>query len=120
VTANKQENIKRAVEFIGIAAKNDAKVIALPECFNSPYGVKYFPEYSESFDDSETLKALAQAAKQNGIYLIGGSIPERDGTKLYNTCPVFDPNGNLIAKHRKVYSPNLSTGSNSLLNGSKP
>jgi len=35
--------------------------------------------------------------------LIGGSIPERDGDRLYNTSPIFDPHGNLIAKHRKVH-----------------
>lgn len=27
-----------------------------------------------------------------------GSIPERDGDKLYNTCTVFNPDGELIAK----------------------
>lgn len=101
--ANKQENIKRAVENIGIAARNDAKIISLPECFNCPYGVKYFPEYSEEIPDGETTRALAKAAKDNNVYLIGGSIPERDGGKLYNTCPVFDPQGNMIAKHRKVH-----------------
>ena len=36
-----------------------------------------------------------------------GSIPEREGDKLYNTSVVYDPQGNLIAKHRKVWS--LST-----------
>jgi hypothetical protein len=30
VTANKQDNIKKAVEYISIAAKNNAKVISLP------------------------------------------------------------------------------------------
>ena len=102
VTSNKQENIKRAVEFIGEAAKNNAKIISLPECFNSPYGVKYFPEYCESIPDGETTRALASAARDNKVYVIGGSIPESDGGKLYNTCAIFDPNGNLIAKHRKV------------------
>ena len=32
-----------------------------------------------------------------------GSLPERDGDKLYNTCPVFNPSGNLVAKHRKIH-----------------
>jgi predicted amidohydrolase len=30
VTANKQDNIKKAVEFIAIAAKNNAKIVSLP------------------------------------------------------------------------------------------
>lgn len=31
-----------------------------------------------------------------------GSIPEEDGGKLYNTCTVFGPDGEMILKHRKV------------------
>lgn len=104
VTSNKQENIRRAVEFVAQAAKNDAKIVSLPECFNSPYGVKYFPDYSESMPDGETSRALAKAARDNSVYLIGGSIPERDEqNKLYNTCAVFDPTGTLVAKHRKMH-----------------
>ena len=80
VTANKQENIKRAVEFISLAAKNNAKIVSLPvswlintliklrliytqnkECFNSPYGIKYFPDYSENIPNGETSEALAKA-----------------------------------------------------------
>ena len=102
MSSNKQENIRRAVELIGVAAKNNAKVISLPECFNSPYGVKYFPQYCESIPNGETVSALAKAAKEHQVYVIGGSIPEKDGDKLYNTCTIFDPLGNLIAKHRKV------------------
>lgn len=32
-----------------------------------------------------------------------GSIPEEDGGKLYNTCTVFGPDGDLLLKHRKVW-----------------
>ena len=74
----------------------------IKECFNSPYGVKYFPEYCEQIPEGESTQALSKAAKDNNVYLIGGSFPEREGDKLYNACTVFDPNGNLIAKHRKV------------------
>lgn len=36
------------------------------------------------------------------IYYLPGSIPEEDGGKLYNSCAVFDPEGQMILKHRKV------------------
>ena len=32
--------------------------------------------------------------------MIGGSIPEREGENVYNTCLVFDKNGSLLARHR--------------------
>lgn len=37
------------------------------------------------------------------IWLVAGSVPERDGDAIYNTCYVFDPNGTQQAKHRKVH-----------------
>jgi len=47
---------------------------------------------------------MSALAKQYGIYLIAGSIPERDSAgNLYNTCLVFDGSGSVIAKHRKVH-----------------
>lgn len=46
---------------------------------------------------------LQQLAKECEVYLIGGSIPEQDEGKLFNTCPVFGPDGNLLLKHRKIH-----------------
>ncbi|EDW37938.1 GL12311 [Drosophila persimilis] len=40
---------------------------------------------------------------QLGLYIIGGSIVERDAGKLYNTCTVWAPNGSLIGRHRKIH-----------------
>lgn len=41
-------------------------------------------------------------AKDLGLVIVGGSIPERSGDKLYNTCCVFSSTGALLARHRKV------------------
>lgn len=102
------------------AAKGQPKkpnLIVLPECFNSPYGHVHFPVYAENIgfaaskpyditkSESESVKMLSSAAKETGSWIIGGSIPERDVTddKVYNTCTVYDPNGNLVAIHRKLH-----------------
>lgn len=61
-----------------------------------------FKQYSEVVPGGETCKALSKAAKSNNMYIVGGSIPEICDDKIYNTCTVWDPNGNMIAKHRKV------------------
>mmetsp|Transcript_60949 Transcript_60949/g.137841 ORF Transcript_60949/g.137841 Transcript_60949/m.137841 type:complete len:188 (-) Transcript_60949:366-929(-) len=47
---------------------------------------------------------MAEAARNGRVWLVGGSVPERgeDG-KIYNTCAVFSPSGELVAKHRKVH-----------------
>jgi len=44
----------------------------------------------------------ADVARELGLVIVGGSIPERCGEKLYNTCCVFNTAGTLLAKHRKV------------------
>ncbi|XP_061484210.1 omega-amidase NIT2 isoform X2 [Rhineura floridana] len=102
VSAAKTENLNRACDLVKSAAGQGAKLVVLPECFNSPYGTKYFPEYAEKIPGESTQK-LSEIAKECGIYLIGGSIPEEDAGKLYNTCPVFGPDGTMLAKHRKIH-----------------
>eukprot|EP00742_Colponemidia_sp_Colp-10_P012779 GILJ01014384.1.p1 GENE.GILJ01014384.1~~GILJ01014384.1.p1 ORF type:complete len:251 (-),score=38.23 GILJ01014384.1:58-708(-) len=52
---------------------------------------------------------MAQAAKDNKVWLIAGSIPERDGDKLYNTCMAFDPHGTMVGKYRKMHLFRLRT-----------
>ncbi|CAM4426715.1 omega-amidase NIT2 [Lepidochelys kempii] len=102
VSTVKSDNLNKACDLIRKATAQGAKVVALPECFNSPYSTKYFPEYAEKIPGESTQK-LSEVAKECGIYLIGGSIPEEDAGKLYNTCTVFGPDGAMLAKHRKIH-----------------
>lgn len=102
VKASKADNLARAGEQIRKAAANGAKLVCLPECFGFPYGVQYFPKYAESIP-GETSEMLSKAAKENGVYLIGGSMSETENGKLYNTCLVYGPKGELLAKHRKLH-----------------
>ncbi|XP_057697374.1 omega-amidase NIT2 isoform X2 [Corythoichthys intestinalis] len=98
----KADNLNRARRFIDEAAGQGSKVVLLPECFNSPYGSGFFPAYAERIP-GESTKLLAQAAKDNKVYLVGGSIPEEEAGKLYNSCVVFGPDGQLLVKHRKIH-----------------
>ena len=94
------------------ASNEGAKLIVLPECFNSPYGTDYFPKYAEklgsstpSEEDSPSFHALSAIAKEANAFLVGGSIPEYSHAtgKHYNTSLTFSPSGELLAKHRKVH-----------------
>jgi omega-amidase len=52
---------------------------------------------------------LCTEARRHGIWLVGGSVPERvidaksGKESLYNTCLVINPNGDVVGKHRKVH-----------------
>ena len=47
--------------------------------------------------------ALSQTAAELGIYVVGGSLPELEGGRVYNTSYVYGRQGELLAKHRKVH-----------------
>ena len=38
-----------------------------------------------------------------------GSFPESDEGKIYNTCTVFNPSGNMLGKYRKVSAIGVGT-----------
>ncbi|TPX40274.1 hypothetical protein SeLEV6574_g06709 [Synchytrium endobioticum] len=105
VTASKETNLQNARRKILEASQNGANVVVLPECFNSPYGTKYFPEYAEKVPGGPSTTALSRMAQDANVWLIGGSIPElsvTDTTKYYNTCTIYSPTGELAATHRKL------------------
>lgn len=119
VGKNKIENVSHAVNCIKrTVSEHKPQIIALPECFNSPYGTKYFDEYAEAVPDGYTCGQLSAVAKEHGVYIIGGSIPERCAAtnKLFNTCTIWSPAGDLIGKFRKVRThPNKSITWNAYL-----
>ncbi|XP_046851937.1 omega-amidase NIT2-like [Xenia sp. Carnegie-2017] len=102
VGTNKTNNVTHAKELIRAAAKEGASIVSLPECFNSPYGTQYFAKYAEPIP-GESTNALLELARELQVFIVGGSIPEKDGDKYFNTCTVFSPSGEMVAKHRKVH-----------------
>lgn len=79
-------------------------LIALPECFTFAYETKMpiLIEMAETIKDGKTCQTLSALAKKFNLYIVGGSIVEREGINLYNTATVWNPDGELIAQHRKV------------------
>lgn len=54
--------------------------------------------------DDELIARLGDIARENGVWLIPGSICERGpGTEVYNTAVVFSPSGELVARYRKIF-----------------
>lgn len=102
VSVEKEKNLEKAAEMIRKAAARGAQIVALPEMFNTPYSSKFFQKFAEEAG-GETFQFLASLAKELSIYLVGGSIPEADGDRIYNTSFSFDREGNLVGRHRKVH-----------------
>ena len=101
VVDDKKENIEKATFMIEKA--NNSDFIVLPEMFNCPYSNDKFIEYCEEEKTSHTLNAISGLAKKHRVYILSGSIPEKENSNIYNTSYLFDKQGKIIAKHRKMH-----------------
>ena len=103
VIDNKQENLLKATSMINEAASLNSNFVVLPEMFNCPYSNDKFIEYAEEESSSPTLDNISKLAEKHEIYILAGSIPEKENSNIYNTSYLFDKKGNIIGKHRKMH-----------------
>lgn len=100
---DKMKNIKAVRHYLEQIKAQNVDFVVLPEMFCCPYQTEKFPEYAEE-EGGSVWKALSAYAKEYNIYLVAGSVPEKDDEgHVYNTCYIFDRNGMLIGKHRKTH-----------------
>ena len=100
VTADREANLRRACDMVRQAGAVDMAV--LPEMFCCPYDNGCFRAYGEA-EGGEAYRMLSRAAAENGLWVVGGSLPELDGGRVYNTSYVFRPDGRCAARHRKMH-----------------
>lgn len=101
--ADKMENVRTVKTYLKKIKDENPDFVILPEMFCCPYQTENFPIYAEK-EGGPVWQQLSGYAKQYGIYLIGGSMPEKDAEgNVYNTSYIFDREGKQIGKHRKVH-----------------
>jgi len=106
--------VERVVSATAEAARLDAKIAVFPETF-----VPYYPyfsfvlppvlagkEHMRLYDEAVEVPGpvtdtFGEAARQNDIVLVIG-VNEKDRGTLYNTQLVFDSDGTLVLKRRKI------------------
>jgi predicted amidohydrolase len=106
VSRDREENLAKAEEMVGKAARDGAQIVCLPELFETPYfpRTRRSPERPAKIPNGTTDR-LSSLARENRIVLVGGSVYELSGGKTYNTCLVFDDNGAVLGKYRKIHIP---------------
>jgi N-carbamoylputrescine amidase len=104
------DNIARALAGVADAARRGARLVVLPELFLGPYFCQRKDD-AAAFPLAEpvpgpTTAALARAAREHRVALVGGSVFEKapDG-RFFNTASVFEADGTLLGSYRKTHIP---------------
>ncbi len=102
VTEDKDLNLENAGNILHKASLQGCDIAILPEMFNCPYNNAFFHKFAEGYP-GQTTDMLSSAAKKEGVYIIGGSIPEKSKENYFNTSFSFDRKGSLLGAHRKIH-----------------
>jgi aliphatic nitrilase len=105
---------EKVLQAIAHAAKEGAELVVFPETFVPYYpyfsfvqppvlmGKEHMRLYEEAVEvPGPVTDAVSQAAKADSIVVVLG-VNERDGGSLYNTQLIFDADGTLLLKRRKI------------------
>lgn len=108
VTASLSDNREKLAANIRVCASKGAQLVVLQELHNTPYFCQV--EDVNNFDFAEAIPGPSTAyygalAKELSIVLVT-SLFERRATGLYhNTAVVFDTDGSVAGKYRKMHIP---------------
>ena len=97
-----EATMEKAACMVREASRGGAQIVVLPEMFNCPYARAYFHAFASRGHEA-SVESMSAWARENRVLLVGGSVPEIENGKIYNSCFVFDEQGRLLARHRKVH-----------------
>ena len=108
---DKAANLSQAKQLVVDAVKEDhPDLVVFPEMFASLGGDKEAKQRAaETLPGGDAYTLLQELANSHGIYVHGGSLIEKDGDSLFNTTTVFDPDGEEIARYRKIHMFDITT-----------
>ncbi|WP_457741481.1 nitrilase [Thermococcus sp.] len=102
-----EKNYSKAERLIGEAVKGGAKLVVLPELFDTGYNFESKGEVDEiagQIPDGPTTEFLVEVAKEKDVFIVAGTAEKDERGNLYNSAVVVGPLGwGYIGKYRKVH-----------------
>lgn len=107
-TQAKEPNVKKAIDRIAEAAAAGADIVCLQELFAGHYFCQ--SEDYVRFSEAEpipgpTTQAIAAAAKQHKVVVVGSFFERRTEGLYHNTSLVFERDGSTVGTYRKMHIP---------------
>lgn len=105
---NSEGKFQQIEDDIKLAAERGADLILLQELHNSPYFCQR--EDPREFDRAESIPGpstarLSQQAKKHKVVLVASLFERRQPSIYHNTAVVFDRDGSIAGKYRKMHIP---------------
>ncbi|MDG6220566.1 MAG: carbon-nitrogen hydrolase family protein [Candidatus Thermoplasmatota archaeon] len=97
----KEENLENAEMHIGLAAKEGAELVCLPEYLLTGSNMEILEKLSEPVPGIST-EQMGKMAREHGVYL-AFSMPEKTTDGVYNTAVLVGPTGDVLGAHRKMH-----------------
>jgi len=101
VPGDLEANSLKMSSFIKRAARAGCRVVLFPEMSDTGYVPEVIRETAQRWPGAP-VDALRQSACDHSVYLIAG-LSERDGSSIFNSIAVISPEGEIIAKYRKIH-----------------
>ncbi len=98
---DKEVNFETAVQMVKEAASRKVDVLVLPELFTTGYCLEKANELGES-PNGHSIELLRDLAGRFRIFLVAGSILEKRGQEIFNTCHLIGKDGKLLGFYDKV------------------
>ena len=111
-TADKSRNLETAERLVSAAASAGAELVVLPEKWNLLGGPDELIAGAETVEDGVSIGAARSWARDLGVDVVAGSVAERvEGEeRLYNSSCLFDREGTLVARYRKIHMFDVDVG----------
>jgi predicted amidohydrolase len=97
-----ETNVATAERLLHEAADQGADLAALPEVFPFYGGAARIREIATPVPGPLTDR-LAAIARDRSMWVLGGSVQELDGDRVFNTSALFDRAGEIVARYRKIH-----------------
>ena len=94
-------NLATVETLIRDAAAQGAELVALPEYVG--YLGRPSVDVIAPLGEGRLERLLGELARELDVWIVGGTVAERDGDAVFDTTPLIAPDGEIVSRYRKIH-----------------
>lgn len=97
-------NFQRIADYLEKAVKSEpaVDVLMLPEMWNTGYALHDIGRTADK-DGERTKRLLKEFSSKHRKHIVGGSVAERSGEAIRNSCYIYNREGKVAAAYSKIH-----------------